>query len=161
MLYLAKGDLFGVPLPVFVWIAVCAGVTFLLRRTPMGRFVYAIGNRQAAVYLSGVNDRLVLVASSRSAAGRARPGCSSPDIPRRPSRRWETVISCLRSRRSSEAPTSLGGSGRLSGTFAGTVLIVCFRLSVMQMPEAGRHEIIYGVVIIAMLLLYGRGSRVR
>ena len=28
-------------------------------------------------------------------------------------------------------------------------------LSVMQMPEAGR-QIIYGVVIIAMLLVYGR-----
>jgi ribose transport system permease protein len=30
----------------------------------------------------------------------------------------------------------------------------------MQMPEAGR-QIIYGVVIIAMLLAYGRGSRLR
>jgi ribose transport system permease protein len=33
-------------------------------------------------------------------------------------------------------------------------------LSVMQMPEAGR-QIIYGVVIIVMLLVYGRGERVR
>jgi ribose transport system permease protein len=29
----------------------------------------------------------------------------------------------------------------------------------MQMPEAGR-QIIYGVVIIVMLLVYGRGERV-
>jgi ribose transport system permease protein len=29
----------------------------------------------------------------------------------------------------------------------------------MQMPEAGR-QIIYGSVIIAMLLVYGRGERV-
>jgi ribose transport system permease protein len=29
----------------------------------------------------------------------------------------------------------------------------------MQMPEAGR-QIIYGVVIVAMLLVYGRGNRV-
>jgi ribose transport system permease protein len=33
-------------------------------------------------------------------------------------------------------------------------------LSVVQMPEAGR-QIIYGVVIIAMLLLYGRESGAR
>ena len=32
-------------------------------------------------------------------------------------------------------------------------------LSIMQMPEAGR-QIIYGVVIIAMLLVYGRNQRV-
>jgi ribose transport system permease protein len=31
-------------------------------------------------------------------------------------------------------------------------------LSVMQMPEAGR-QIIYGVVIIAMLLAYGRSAK--
>ncbi|MBV9522373.1 MAG: ABC transporter permease, partial [Alphaproteobacteria bacterium] len=33
-------------------------------------------------------------------------------------------------------------------------------LSVLQMPEAGR-QIIYGTVIIAMLLVYGRGLRVQ
>jgi ribose transport system permease protein len=51
----------------------------------------------------------------------------------------------------------LGGSGRVSGTVVGTILIVLLQsvLSVMQMPEAGR-QIIYGVVIIGMLLAYGR-----
>jgi ribose transport system permease protein len=33
-------------------------------------------------------------------------------------------------------------------------------LSVVQMPDAGR-QIIYGVVIVAMLLLYGRESGAR
>jgi ribose transport system permease protein len=44
----------------------------------------------------------------------------------------------------------------------GTILIVLLQsvLSVMQMPEAGR-QIIYGVVIIAMLLVYGRSSALR
>jgi ribose transport system permease protein len=31
-------------------------------------------------------------------------------------------------------------------------------LSVMQIPEYGRH-VIYGVVIVAMLLVYGRARR--
>jgi ribose transport system permease protein len=44
----------------------------------------------------------------------------------------------------------------------GVILVVLLQsmLSVMQMPEAGR-QIIYGVVIVAMLLVYGRGARVR
>ena len=44
----------------------------------------------------------------------------------------------------------------------GTILIVLLSgvLSVMQMPEAGR-QMIYGVVIIGMLLVYGRSQKVR
>ena len=54
----------------------------------------------------------------------------------------------------------LGGRGSYFGTIAGVILITLLQsiLSVMQMPEAGR-QIIYGVVIIAMLLLYGREGR--
>ena len=51
----------------------------------------------------------------------------------------------------------LGGRGSYLGTVAGVILITLLQsiLSVVQMPEAGR-QITYGVVIIAMLLLYGR-----
>ena len=53
----------------------------------------------------------------------------------------------------------LGGRGSYLGTVAGVILITLLQsiLSVMQMPEAGR-QIIYGVVIVAMLLLYGRSA---
>ena len=56
----------------------------------------------------------------------------------------------------------LGGRGSYLGTVAGVILITLLQsiLSVMQMPEAGR-QIIYGVVIIAMLLLYGRAPASR
>ena len=56
----------------------------------------------------------------------------------------------------------LGGRGTYLGTVAGVILISLLQsiLSVMQMPEAGR-QIIYGVVIIVMLLDYGRGERVQ
>jgi ribose transport system permease protein len=55
----------------------------------------------------------------------------------------------------------LGGSGRYLGTFIGVILIVLLNsvLSIMQMPEAGR-QIIYGAVIIAMLLVYGRSAKI-
>ena len=51
----------------------------------------------------------------------------------------------------------LGGRGTYLGTVAGVILITLLQsiLSVMQMEEWGR-QVIYGVVIIAMLLLYGR-----
>jgi ribose transport system permease protein len=56
----------------------------------------------------------------------------------------------------------LGGRGTYLGTVAGVILITLLQsiLSVMQMPEAGR-QIVYGVVIVAMMLLYGREKLVR
>ena len=56
----------------------------------------------------------------------------------------------------------LGGRGSYLGTVAGVILITLLQsiLSVMQMPEFGR-QIIYGVVIVVMLLLYGRERRSR
>jgi ribose transport system permease protein len=58
--------------------------------------------------------------------------------------------------------SNLGGRGKYLGTVAGVVRITQRQsiLSVVQMPEAGR-QIIYGVVIVAMLLLYGREGRAR
>ena len=162
MLYLAKGVLFGVPIPVFIWAAVGVVVTFLLRRTPMGRYVYAIGNRQAAVFLSGVNDRLVLVASFAfcsmlaALAGLLIAGYSSKAFQAMGDSYLLPSIAAV----VIGGANILGGSGRFSGTVAGTILIVLLQsvLSVMQMPEAGR-QIIYGVVIIAMLLAYGRSAK--
>ena len=54
----------------------------------------------------------------------------------------------------------LGGRGSYLGTVAGVILITLLQsiLSVMQIEEFGRH-VIYGVVIIAMLLIYGRGRK--
>ena len=56
----------------------------------------------------------------------------------------------------------LGGRGTYLGTVAGVILITLLQsiLSVMQIAEFGR-QIIYGVVIIAMLLLYGRDKAMR
>ena len=53
-----------------------------------------------------------------------------------------------------------GGRGHYLGTVAGVILITLLQsiLSVMQIEEYGRH-VTYGVVIIAMLLIYGRGRR--
>jgi ribose/xylose/arabinose/galactoside ABC-type transport system permease subunit len=52
---------------------------------------------------------------------------------------------------------ALGGHGTFLGAIAGMILITLLQsiLSVVQMPEAGR-QIIYGIVAIVMLLLYGR-----
>jgi len=164
MLLLAKGDVLGVPIPVIIWAVVGIAVSFMLRRTPLGRYIYAIGNREGAVYLSGINTRLVLVASFAmcsllaALAGLLIAGYSSKAFQAMGDPYLLPSIAAV----VIGGTNILGGSGKFSGTVMGTILIVLLQsvLSVMQMPEAGR-QIIYGVVIIAMLLAYGRGSRLR
>lgn len=164
MLFLAKDQTVGIPNPVILWAVVCIAVSFLLKRTPLGRYIYAIGNREAAVYLSGINTRLVLIASFAlcsmlaALAGMLLAGYSSKAFQAMGDPYLLPAIAAV----VIGGTNILGGSGKLSGTVVGTILIVLLQsvLSVMQMPEAGR-QIIYGVVIIVMLLAYGRGGRLR
>ncbi len=156
--------LFGIPNVLFVWLLVGVAIVFILRRTPLGRYIYAFGNRESATYLSGVNTRAVLIAcfalcSTLAAlagvllAGRATKAYQAmgdefllPSIA-------AVVLG---------GTNILGGRGTYLGTIAGVVLITLLQsiLSVMQMEEAYR-QIIYGTVIIVMLLVYGRSAKVQ
>lgn len=53
--YLATGELFGIPSPVIIMVTVYASAHFLLTRTKLGRYTYAIGGNEEATNLSGVN----------------------------------------------------------------------------------------------------------
>ena len=44
----------GIPNPLLIWIVVGALTMFMLNRTTLGRRIYAIGNKEQAVFLSGV-----------------------------------------------------------------------------------------------------------
>jgi ribose transport system permease protein len=146
-----------------VWIAVSVLLIVMLQRTPLGRYIYAVGNREAAAYLSGVNTRLVLVAAfmlcSTCAAlsGVLLAGYSTKAYQGMGDAYLLPAIAAV----VIGGTNILGGQGRYLGTVVGTILIVLLTsvLSIMQMPEAGR-QIIYGLVIILMLLAYGRQARV-
>jgi ribose transport system permease protein len=136
----------------------------LLNRTSIGRYVYAIGSSEAAAYLSGVNTRLVtilcfMVSGMGSAlAGVLLAGYSTKAYQAMGDSYLLPAIAAV----VLGGTNILGGRGTYLGTVAGVTLIVLLgsMLSVMQMPEAGR-QVIYGVVIIVMLMVYGRQARVQ
>ncbi len=148
---------------VVVWAALSVVIVVLLQRTPFGRYIYAIGNREAATYLSGVNTRLVLVGAfalcglCAAFAGVLLTGYSTKAYQGMGDAYLLPSIAAV----VIGGTHILGGRGRYAGTVVGTILIVLLSsvLSVMQMPEAGR-QIIYGLVIILMLLVYGRGQKI-
>jgi ribose transport system permease protein len=161
---LATGRLIlGIPNPVWVWIAVGGATVFLLRRTVFGRAIYAIGNRETAAYLSGIRtQRVVLAVFAISGAlaafagallagysTKAYQGMGDPYL-------LPSIAAVVLG-----GTSILGGRGTYLGTVAGVILITLLQsiLSVEQIPEAYR-QLIFGAVIVAMLLLYGRGAKV-
>lgn len=165
MRWIATGSTIpGVPNAVVVWALIGAAMVFLLTRTSFGRAVYAIGNRERAAYLSGVDTRLVVLAAFAISGGLAAfggvllAGYASKAAQAMGDAYLLPAIAAV----VLGGTSILGGKGSYLGTVAGVILITLLQsiLSVMQMPEAGR-QVIYGVVIIAMLLLYGRAPAER
>jgi ribose transport system permease protein len=160
MRYLATGDtILGIPNALLVWAMIGGAAVFLLGRTTFGRAVYAIGNRERAAYLSGVaTQRVVLIAFAISGglsafggvllAGYASKAAQAMGDPYLLPSIAAVVLG---------GTSILGGRGTYLGTVAGVILITLLQsiLSVMQIDEWGR-QVIYGIVIVAMLLIYGR-----
>jgi ribose transport system permease protein len=156
-------SIFGIPNAVWAWAVIGASAVIALRRTTFGRRVYAIGNSERAVFLSRVNVRRVVVACFAIAgacsafAGVLLAGYSTKAYQAMGDPYLLPAISAV----VLGGTSILGGRGSYLGTVAGVVLITLLQsiLSIVQMSEAGR-QVISGSVIIAMLLVYGRGPKV-
>jgi ribose transport system permease protein len=149
----------GVPLVLFVWMAIAALVSFGLSFTSFGRATYAIGNNARASYLSAINVTATTVAlymlSGLCSAlagimlvgfgGQASLGMGDPYL-------FQSIAAVVIG-----GVYILGGRGHYVGTVAGAISLVTLIsvLMAVNMPEYGR-SIIYGVVILALLLVYGR-----
>jgi len=165
MRYLATGfTIPGVPNAVIIWAVIGAAMVFVLTRTGFGRTVYGIGNRERAAYLSGIDTRrVVMIAFAVSGGLSAFGGVLLAGYASKAAQSMGDAYLLPSIAAVVLGGTSiLGGRGSYLGTVAGVILITLLQsiLSVMQMPEAGR-QIIYGVVIVAMLLLYGRAPASR
>jgi ribose transport system permease protein len=161
----------GVPNPLLIWIAVGSAAVFLLTRTTLGREIYAIGNKERAVFLSGVDPRrVILVCFAISGACAAAGGVLLAGWANRSYQAMgdpyllPTIAAIVLG-----GTNVLGGRGTYLGTVAGVLLITLLQsiLSVLQpqrflegiglsMPAEALRQIVFGVVVIAMLLLYGR-----
>ena len=165
MRYLAAGNLIlGVPNAVLVWIVVGLLAVFVLTRTTFGRSVYGIGNRESAAYLSGVpTQRIVMIAFALSGGLAAFGGVLLAGYAGKAAQSMGDAYLLPAIAAVVLGGTSiLGGRGNYLGTIAGVILITLLQsiLSVMQIAEFGR-QIIYGVIIVGMLLIYGRERAIR
>ena len=156
MVWAATGSVAGIPASALLWLLVGLGTTWLFGRTAFGRYLFAIGNSEKAVYLSGVDTQKVVFAAFALSgllsalggvllAGYANQAYQSMGDPFLLPAIAAVVIG---------GTSILGGRGNYMGTVSGALFVTMLTsvLSVFQIEEAWR-QILFGTVIVAMLVL--------
>jgi ribose transport system permease protein len=154
-----NGHVLGIDASLIVWLVVIALVGCVLSFTTFGRRVYAVGNSARVSYLAGINVRLMTVAlyglSGLFAAlagialtgfgGSATLGMGDPYL-------FQSIAAVVIG-----GTYILGGRGHYLGTVAGAIVLTAL-ISVLLAKNAPDYarDIVYGVVILVILLFYGR-----
>ena len=153
--FVGRGAVFGIPVPVILFIAVFILFTFLLGKTTFGRRIYATGSNATSAKLAGVNvNRTKLIAYAIS-------GCMAT---------LSGLI--LLSRMASTQPTlgtgyeldaiaavalggtsMSGGRGRIWGTFVGVLIIAVLNNGLNILGVSSYYQdVIKGIVILIAVL---------
>lgn len=162
---LATGRIGGqVPWALVFWAGLAVVVIGLLKATVFGRRVYAIGNNPKAAMLSGASVQVNLICVYAFAgltaglAGILLAGYSNNTyLGMGDAYVLQSIAAVVIG-----GTSILGGSGGYGGTIAGAIMIVLLQnsLQVAGIRPAGQ-QILYGVIILLMLFLYGRAAKVR
>src|SRR5919202_4894773 len=154
--WFATGEVVRVPAPVLIMIAVYAVAHFVLRRTKLGRYTYAIGGNEEAALLSGVNVRLYktlvyglagLLSGLAAILLTARLNSAQPIA----GMMYEldaiaaTVIG---------GTSLLGGEGTVLGTLNGALIMEVLRngLNLLGVSSFIQQVVIGSVIIVAVLI---------
>jgi ribose transport system permease protein len=158
MTVLGSGKLFDVvPNAVLLWVVFSVGLMWLLRRTVIGRYIYLVGSREKAAYLSGVDTRRVVLGAfvlsgvCSAIAGMLLAGYAGQAYQRMGDPYLLPGIAAV----VVGGTSILGGKGTYGGTIAGVLVItlISSMLSLMHVPEAIK-QICYGILIVGMVSLY-------
>jgi len=173
LLFLGGGDILGIPMPIFIALAVFIFTYFMLNHSAFGRYIIAIGGNQAGARLSGLDVEkfrwLVFVFSGTVAAiagvvliGRLQT--ADPIV----GMRWEfdAVAASILGGTSTKK-----GKGGITGTIIGVLLIVVMRnglnlfsfpaLSITSVPAVWQTFVVGSAILIAIvfdILVRNRGK---
>jgi ribose/xylose/arabinose/galactoside ABC-type transport system permease subunit/ABC-type sugar transport system substrate-binding protein len=158
------GTVFGVPLFIVAVAVLYLGAHFVLRRTKLGRYAYAIGGNEQAAWLSGVRTdryKVALYALSGGCAGiaavllTARLNAASPLA----GEMYElhAIAAAV------IGGTSLmGGEGKVMGTLIGALIMGVLRngLNLLNVPSSW-EGVVVGTVLVAAVIVDRTRHRAR
>ena len=165
IVWLAKGKpLLGVPNSVWIWALVCLCVYWLLHRSRYGRHFFGMGTNMRVCLLSGVKTKkltfmaYMLSSSLASLAGTLLFGyIGNTYLTLGRPYQLDSIAAVVLG-----GTSILGGSGNFLGTIAGTLILIILKdtLNVLNIAQSGRN-ILLGVIIVLLLLVYGRERSTR
>ncbi|HMN86720.1 MAG TPA: ABC transporter permease [Bauldia sp.] len=151
VLFWVTGRPLGIPNEILVGIVVLVGLSLILRYTPFGRFVVAIGASERAVHASGINVNLVkigafclsgLMAGLSGIVFAARLSSGSPTLAN------EFLLPAVAA--VIVGGTALtGGVGSIWRTFVGALIIAVVRIGMTFMGVSiFAQQIVFGLVLV-------------
>ncbi len=60
LLSIGNKDIFGIPVPMLIFLACAGAMSVILNKTPLGTQIYLLGSNPVACFYSGVNNKAVL-----------------------------------------------------------------------------------------------------
>jgi len=153
---LATGEFLGIPAPVIIMIIVYIVAHFILNKTKIGRYTYAIGGNEEAAILSGINVKFVktviygfsgMLCGLAAIILTARLNSAQPiaGIMYELDAIAATVIG---------GTSLMGGEGRIVGTLIGALIMGVLRngLNLLDISSFVQQIVIGSVIILAVLI---------
>ena len=143
--------IFNFPIPIYIMLLIAVISWFILRKTVLGRYVYAVGGNACASRLSGISDtKITVLAYVFSGFTTALGGIVLASM-------TQQCMASTGSGYETEVITAaviggvslLGGEGTVSGALFGAVLIGLLHngLNLLSVPST-EHGLVKGIVII-------------
>jgi ribose transport system permease protein len=148
-----------VPYNLFLWAPVAALMIFMLRRSGLGRLIYAVGDNREACELAGVRVWRVLIVTYMlcgllAAVGGITlvGGTNASDLALADSYLLPSAAAVILG-----GTSIFGGRGGYSGTIVGA-LILTVLTSLLTLLDASEpvKQILYGAIILALAAAYAR-----
>ena len=162
VLELGGGTIVGpIPWNLVVWLLLGGGLVLGLRRTGLGRLIYAVGDNRVACRLAGVRVWQVevavytLCALLAAVAGILIGGRSgSVDLQLAGGLLLPSVAAAVIG-----GTSILGGIGGYTGTILGAVILAVLdtMLNLLNFDEALK-QVLYGCIVLALAWVYARGA---
>jgi len=160
---LATGEVLRVPAPVIIMIVVYVVAHFVLSRTKLGRYSYAIGGNEEAALLSGINVRLYktmvygiagMLSGLAAILLTARLNSAQPIAGM--SYELDAIAATVIG-----GTSLLGGEGTIAGTLIGALIMAVLRngLNLLSVSSFFQQVVIGSVIILAVLIDMGLKRR--
>lgn len=160
--WLGTGRTFGLPNALLLFVPVAALIILTLRRTGLGRLLYAVGDNERAARIAGVRYWQVIITlyvASGLLAGIT--GLLYVGLIKAPSLSLAEPLLLPSVAAAVIGGTSIfGGRGNYSGTIVGALILTVLTalLTILRMPE-GLRGVLFGLIILAVTAAYLRLTR--